>query len=408
MRDKMPKSVKTALMLACAAFVLCVVCELAQEAVFIKRFLGYADGLNHKSVILAEPVTMMASILIGAAFLIALIVALALGKSWARKLYIVLAVLQFLSVGLNELMLLLSSMHPGLAVATQNLNRTAWWDWVNVIIDIPVVILLFTHGSRAWYRADVTPENKWRNRFQCLVYIVLGLVFGVVVGVVCGVASGIANPYKVADKFPRIRVAQLHALADQGDAPSMWRLGNWEKNGWLGEKHPDTAVEWYKKAADLGDRGALNDLGDCYEKGIGTETNLEEAVSCWMKAAEKKHSWAACKVAIRHQKDEKQKEAFEWFKKSADLGNDYGCCKLGECYERGWGAETNATLAAEWFLKGAERRHSWGMEKTGDFYRDGYGVEKDLDKARKWYEKAVKRGNKNAQKKLDALPAEDK
>ena len=246
-------------------------------------------------------------------------------------------------------------------------------------------------------------ENKWKNRFQCLIYIVLYFVVSLVAGMVYSTASGIANPKKVADKLPRIRVAQLQALADGGDAPSMWRLGNWEKNGWLGEKHPDKAVEWYKKAADRGDRFALNDLGDCYEKGLGTETNLEEAVACWMKAAEKKHPWAACKVAIRHQKDKKQKEAFEWFRKSADLGSDYGCCKLGECYERGWGTETNAALAAEWFLKGAERRHAWGMEKMGDFYRDGYGVEKDLDEAREWYEKAVKRGNKNAQKKLDAL-----
>ena len=125
-----------------------------------------------------------------------------------------------------------------------------------------------------------------------------------------------------------------------------------------------------------------------------------------MKAAEKKHSWTAWKVAIRHQKDKKPKEAFEWFRKSADLGSDYGCCKLGECYENGWGTETNAAHAAEWFLKGAERRHSWGMEKMGDFYRDGFGVEKNLAEAREWYGKAAKCGSKSAQKKIDALKKE--
>ena len=404
----MPKGVRAAVMLACATLVLCVACELVQEAVFIKRFLGYANGLGHKSVMLAAPVTKMALALINGAFSIVLIVALALGKSWARKLYIVMVALQLFAIGLNELLLALLPMYPFLASAAQSIQHVPWWGWADAIIDILIVVLFFMHSARAWYRADVTPENKWRNRLQCFIYIVLWLIVDIVVGIVCSVASGIANPSKVADKFPRIRVAELKARADQGDAPSMWRLGNWEKNGWLGEKHPDKAVEWYRKAADLGDRSALNDLGDCYEKGLGAETNMEEAVACWMKAAEKKHSWAACKVAIRYQKDKKQKEAFEWFKKSADLGSDYGCCKLGECYERGWGTETNATLAAEWFLKGAERRHGWGMEKAGDFYRDGYGVEKDLDKARKWYKKAVKRGNKNAQKKLDALPAEDK
>ena len=403
MRSKIPRTVKAALALAFVTTVLCVVCELVHEVTFIKSFLGYADGLDHKAVILVAPVMKIASTLVAAVFSLVLVVALLVGKSWARKLYVVMVVLQSSAIGLTEALLAGSSMHPCLAAAVQDLHRMAWWEWVNAVGDIMVVILLFTRSARTWYQADVTPENKWKNRLQCLVYIVVGLVVGGMLGVLCAAAEGIADPGKVANKLPRIRVAQLHALADQGDASSMWRLGNWEKNGWLGEKHPGKAVEWYKKAADLGDKCALNDLGDCYEKGIGTETNLEESVSCWMRAAEKKHNWAACKVAIRYQKDKKQKEAFEWFRKSADLGSDYGCCKLGECYEKGWGTETNAVLAAEWFLKGAERRHGWGMEKTGDFYRDGYGVEKDVDKAREWYGKAVKRGNKNAQKKLDAL-----
>ena len=294
---------------------------------------------------------------------------------------------------------------------TESLNGLRWWNGIDAAVDALVavfaMIVLFRRAVVAWYREDATLENKWQNRIQCLTFWVLMIVVSLVCGMVQGVADKMANPRKLADKFPRLRVAELKARADLGDAASMWRLGNWERNGWLGEKHPDKAVEWYRKAADRGDRFALNDLGDCYEKGIGTETNLEETVACWVKAAEKKHGWAACKVAIRYQKDKKQKEAFGWFRKSADLGNSYGCCKLGECYEKGWGTETNAVLAAEWFLKGAERRHGWGMEKTGDFYRDGYGVEKDLDKAREWYEKAVNRGNKNAQRKLDALKREE-
>ncbi len=68
-----------------------------------------------------------------------------------------------------------------------------------------------------------------------------------------------------------------------------------------------------------------------------------------------KHGWAACKVALRYQKDKKQKEAFEWFQKSADIGSDYGCCKLGECYENGWGTETNANRNAKKKLDGLKK-----------------------------------------------------
>ena len=410
MREKMPKVVKAAVLVACATLLLCVICPIAHEVLFIKSFLGHAEGLDHKAVVLSASVIKVISALFTGVIAASLVAALAFGKSWARKTYIVLAVLQLIGIGLLVVQVqLLSRINPQCAaMVSQQLQNVRWWVWINLACDLPIIVMLFMRSARDWYRADATAENKWKNRIQCLTYWVLMIVVGVVFGMVQGVARKVSDPKKISDKFPRIRVAELKARADLGDASSMWRLGNWERNGWLGEKHPDKAFEWYSKAADFGDGPALDALGDCYEKGIGTATNLEEAVACWMKAAEKKNGWAACKVALRHQKDKKQKEAFEWFQKSADLENNFGCCKLGECYEKGWGTETNAAFAAKWFLKGAERNHRWGMEKTGDFYRDGYGVEKDLDEAREWYGKAAKRGSKSAQKKLDALKKEEK
>lgn len=403
MRGKMPKSVKIALWLFFMSLLLGVIWRVSQEGAFIRSFLVHAKDLDHKAIILAAPIVKMVTVLISGVTSLVLIIALAFGKSWARKTLILIVILQMLMFGLGLVGCIfgLSSWQ-----LQEILRRIKWWAWIDFAVKLLVAVSLYMHDARAWYRADATLENKWKNRLQCMVFWALVIVVGGVCGIVQNAADRI--PIKARSKFPHLRVAELEARADQGDAPSMWRLGNWERNGWLGEKHPDKAVEWYRKAADLGDRSALNDLGDCYEKGIGTETNIEEAVACWMKAAEKRHGWAACKVAIRYQKDKKQKEAFEWFRKSADIGSDYGCCKLGECYEKGWGTETNAALSAKWFLQGARRNHSWGMEKTGDFYRDGYGVEKDLVKAREWYEKAARRGNKNAQKKLDALTADKK
>lgn len=179
--------------------------------------------------------------------------------------------------------------------------------------------------------------------------------------------------------------------------------------GWGTAKDLDKAYAHYMKAYETGSVYAMNALGDCCEKGIGTETNLAKAVEWWTLAADRNHGWAACKVALRHQKDNRPDEAFAWFRKAADIGSDYACCKLGECYERGWGTPTNAVEAARWFVEGAERNHPWGMEKAGDCHATGYGVEKDVEKAREWYEKAVKRnGSKSAEKKLKALNAATK
>ena len=397
MREKMPRVIKIALVLSFLSIVIEVAAPIVHEGVFIKNFLNYASGHDHKYVAMFGPCVKITEILVTGFFGAILLLALAYGKSWARKTYIVLFALGAINAVCGALLARTSC-------PADVIDPFRRWNWASLAIDAIIVGLLFLRVSKAWYKFDATIENRWKNRFQCTLFWFLLLLIEFALGFVQGIATGMQKCGNLHEKYPHIRVAELKARSDQGDAPSMWRLGNWERNGWLGEKHPEKAFEWYQKAADLGDRWALNDLGDCYEKGIGAETNLTKAVEYWMKAAEKKHGWAACKVAIRHQKNKKTDEAFAWFRKSADIGSDYACCKLGECYERGWGTETNAVEAAKWFLKGAERNHAWGMEKTGDFYASGYGVEKDVAKAREWYEKAVKRnGSKSAQKKLSEL-----
>ena len=254
MRGKMPKAAKIALLAVCASSLLSVACKIAPELAFMKVFPGYARGLDHKAIALAVPVARVVSSLVSGAILLMLVVALALGKSWARKSCIAMAIVK----------IAFSAGAVCLSVLPQLQNSFRWWNWADIavgeIVALLVLVLLFRRDAAAWYHEDATPENKWKNRMQCLTFWGLLVVAGAVCSMVQMFAVKMANPKMISDRFPRVRVAELKARAELGDALSMWRLGNWEKNGWLGDKHPDKAVEWYRKAADLGNMFALNDL----------------------------------------------------------------------------------------------------------------------------------------------------
>lgn len=364
----------------------------------------------------------------------ALLVALGHGRNWARVSLIVsnvFCMIVCLACGLT--LLFTGKIIEGIGQGVQF-----------VLSAIPVGVLLLP-PVRRWFKTRSGTSSMLRSVLCCLSYWILSVIFGLAFSAGIGLfvwkamSTAKANPafeikflefqveylddaaamYKLGEyhlhglrglkKDPELAFGYYVMSAEQDFRSGLNGLAQCYEHGWGTEKDPEKAYEYYLKAYGTGSVFAMNALGDCCEKGIGTETNFVKAIEWWTKAAEKNHDWAACKVALRHQKDKKNDEAFTWFRKAADIGSDYACCKLGECYERGWGTETNAVEAAKWFIKGAERRHPRGMEKAGDFYAAGYGVEKDTAKAREWYEKAVKRnGSKNAAKKLAALKEEPK
>src|SRR5208337_4884899 len=85
-------------------------------------------------------------------------------------------------------------------------------------------------------------------------------------------------------------------------------------------------------------------------------------------------------------------EAYNWYKKAADKGDQNAMNNLGRLYYDGHydGQEDvqDRQKASEWFRKAA-------MLKLGSIYEAGRGVEQNVAEAIKWYEKAAK--NKDAE-----------
>jgi uncharacterized protein len=96
-------------------------------------------------------------------------------------------------------------------------------------------------------------------------------------------------------------------------------------------------------------------------------------------------------------------QAFQWYKKSAVLGNPYAQAHLGSCYIYGKGTDENAEEAVYWNLKAAESGVVMAMDQIAFQYLSGNGVQRDLNEAKRWYKKSAVLGDVRGQQQLGWL-----
>ena len=97
---------------------------------------------------------------------------------------------------------------------------------------------------------------------------------------------------------------------------------------------------------------------------------------------------------------EDKKEAFTWFRKSAEQGNANAQFSLGVMYYKGVGVEQDRKEAATWLRRAAEQGEAKAQFDLGLMYTKGEGVKEDRGEAVKWFRKAAQQGHGNAQKIL--------
>lgn len=90
-------------------------------------------------------------------------------------------------------------------------------------------------------------------------------------------------------------------------------------------------------------------------------------------------------------------DAFDYFKRAADLGSALGQTTLGACYCNGSGVVENKAEAINWFRKASEQGFAQAQEQLGVCYANGLGVVKDTAEAVSWFRKAAEQGLADAQ-----------
>ena len=110
-----------------------------------------------------------------------------------------------------------------------------------------------------------------------------------------------------------------------------WMMGNMIKNGLIGNHEYDKAFEYFEKAKNLGSVAAINSLGIMYQNGYGVKQDIDMAFRLFEEAASKNYAYAFNNLA-NYYKGKDSDKVFEYFYKSASLGESYGCKELGIIY----------------------------------------------------------------------------
>ena len=132
---------------------------------------------------------------------------------------------------------------------------------------------------------------------------------------------------------------------------------------------------------------------------------------------------AANRIGMIYNGQNNYAKQVEWYKKSAEEGNDWGMYNLADCYLDGEGVQedqeqaiawfqkayelhgdaagdaaneigliyngqNNYVKQVEWYKKSAEEGYDWGMYNLAGCYRDGAGVQEDQEQAIAWFQKA--------------------
>lgn len=186
---------------------------------------------------------------------------------------------------------------------------------------------------------------------------------------------------------PEAALEYFKRAAQKGNASAMFCIG---KLYWAGKGVPQdrkTAAKYFQDAADHGNVEAMVATAWLYYKGDVVGRNLSQAGKYYRMAAEngddRSYYWLG---SIRYEAGD-YKEAMEFFKKAARVGDLPSMVRVGCLYRDGKGDERNFARAMEWFKRAADKGDADAMNNISMMYAIGEGVTKDPKIAEEWFKK---------------------
>lgn len=200
--------------------------------------------------------------------------------------------------------------------------------------------------------------------------IIIGIIIVVfIVFVLCLVS-------KVDDK-PSVPLTLPQRVA-QGDTKAMLELAQVYAEGKRVKKNTAMALKLLLDATKLGNKEAklkLDQILVDFSVAINTQLDSDHEALFLL--------GTIYYTGIAGQQD--YAKAFEFYKKSAELGNSAAECYLGVMYREGQGVSQDYNQAFIWFKKSAENGELDAKFYLGSMYLKGLGVEQDYKVAFKYY-----------------------
>lgn len=172
-----------------------------------------------------------------------------------------------------------------------------------------------------------------------------------------------------------------------GSAEGQCEAANLYFNGRVGNK--EQAIYWYELAAKQNHIGALTRLGWCYRYGRIVEKNVNKGMEYYQRAAELGFSLAQLRMGDFYTDNKDYAQAFNWYLKAAENGENEAQNSLGVCYYFGLGTKEDYEKAASWFLKSALQNNKDAKNNISVCYKNGCGVTKNINESIKWLMEAA-------------------
>ena len=155
-------------------------------------------------------------------------------------------------------------------------------------------------------------------------------------------------------------IDKITELANHGVPMAQYDLGVCYNSGLVVEENPQTAAQWFFKAAQQADGDAQFALGRLYLEGRGVP-QLDDA-------------------------------ARKWFEVAAQHGHAASQNQMGYLYMSGIGVNKNPMIAMHWWLESAENGFPEAMFNLALWYAKGECLEPDEKAAMDWLRKAADAG----------------
>jgi len=194
----------------------------------------------------------------------------------------------------------------------------------------------------------------------------------------------------------------LERAADLGDAESQVALGYLLADTEAGEPTDlEAARHWFTLAAEQGNPDAEAWLGDCCRMGLVGPPDPESAENWYRRAAARQHLGAIIVLATSLEEASPlspaaDAERYALWQSAADMGDARGQRYVGLSHLAGRGCDRDETLGAEWLEAAAEQGDAAAAFELGRCYLNGIGVEADPASAKHWFQQAETAGHEGA------------
>ena len=207
----------------------------------------------------------------------------------------------------------------------------------------------------------------------------------------------------------------LDSSAAHGNAEAYKRMGDIFLVGELVEPSTEKAIECYKAAASLGMTNAYEVMGDIFYKGELTKRDVSKAIELYEMGAKEGHSAAGEKAESlkKHREDlyERGKilefsfpeEAFRSFAISASMGYTPAYKHIAACFRDGRGKKKDRAQAFLWFERAVEAGDEEALYDYALCFSRGIGTQFDFNKAVEAHAKALRHGHAESKGEIERL-----